>query len=173
MIKEQDFKRFHTQIFSPVPFLQRTGFIIFMLLLLATGWLSAQPKQNITMVVIDSISKEPVSATIRFAAMNEVYKTNEKGAAAFSIKPGRYVMIVSSVGYAVKTVIVAVTENAPVTIMVGMVIASKVLTHVTVIGLSKEDAEARAIKQGVMPQTALRGWLAVFGKDVIGDPFQF
>ncbi|HVU98707.1 MAG TPA: TonB-dependent receptor [Puia sp.] len=135
-------------------FSQRAG-LVASFLLVAMLSVKAQEKQTILVSVVDSASKEPIAATVRVASMNQHYKTNDKGVASLSLKAGRYVMIISSAGYTVKTQTLLVTEGQQNEAMVLLTVANHTLADVTVTGMRKEDAEALAVKRNVMPVTIL------------------
>lgn len=125
------------QWFCTKPCLLRSGLLAGLLFIFATISANAQQVQNVTVFVTDSISKQPVNATIGFAASNETFKTSENGKVVLALKPGNYVMIISSVGYKQKKIAVNIIGYTPSSFFVNMVINSVYLKNVTVTAANK------------------------------------
>ncbi len=116
----------------------------------------AQPPQRVTITVTDSANNSALdNTTIKLIELNKQFLTNETGYASFKVKPGNYTVLLSSVGYATKQMLLQVPDTASIALNVKMSIADSTLSNVTVTGLRKEDAEARAIKRNVMPVTII------------------
>lgn len=152
--KAKDYIFFYMQL-SPAPCPQQAGLLICFLLLFPAVSIVAQSLQKVKITVTDSMSSQSIGATIRIAAINKTLSTNEAGITSFSLKQGRYTLIVSSVGYAVKAVDIELKDKVSLSVAVSLTVMEKRLADVTVIGMTKEDAEARAIKRNVMPVTII------------------
>lgn len=155
MVREKTLKDAHLQhFFSAV--LMPSGFIVCILILLAPSSLTAQESKSLEILITDSASAATIAnATIKITEIERNVLVDADGYASIKLKVGKYTLTVSSVGYRTKTTTVTVADRIKTILKIQLAAIDAMLKDVTVVGLSKEDAEARAIKQGVMPVTII------------------
>lgn len=126
-------------------------------LLLSTA-LFAQQNQRVEITVSDTMTSEVIAnATIKIVQLARNIIVNDNGYQSIKLKPGAYQLVVSSVGYQTKTTMLNVVDGVAAKWNIQLHPANATLTDVTVTGSTKEEAEARAIKQNVMPVTIING----------------
>lgn len=128
--------------------------ILLLFSLLPCFSLLAQQSRRVEISVTDSASAAAIAhATIKILQPARTIVVDAEGFATVKLKAGKYTLVVSSVGYRTKTQSLLVTEGTAVPVKIKLQPIEGMLKDVTVVGLSREDAETRAIKQGVMPVT--------------------
>ncbi len=116
--------------------------------LLLSSYLPAQQNPQVEIMVMDSISKAAVSnAIVKISVINNTIILNTDGYCAIKLKPGIYEVTVSAVGFRTKTITVTVVDGKKTKSVIQLKAINSMLEDVTIVGLSKEDAEAREVKR--------------------------
>lgn len=131
-------------------------YLIAACLLSLAGQLKAQSLSKATIRVIDSVTSSPLeNVTIHLPALKKNFMTNETGRAILTLKPGRYILFITAVGYKKTQYTIAVTDSLPIEQVITMKTVAGQLSAITVTGETESQAEVRKTKSNVMPVTVI------------------
>jgi outer membrane cobalamin receptor len=107
--------------------------------------------------VIDSKTNEPLeNVSVLLVDNKKGTTTNRKGFFEFkNLKKGNYTIVTSIVGYNPSNTTVSIQSDSVLTVQIKMVSKSTELSEVTIIGETEEQAEAKKVKQNIMPVTII------------------
>lgn len=125
-------------------------------LLLIGNILTAQQNASVTGRITDAQSNQPLGkVSVRISETKKTIVTNDEGLFEFKrLRPGTYNLAVSFVGYTSIELKVNVADSST-TVQIKMSPASKELSAVTVVGMTDEQADAKKVRENVMPVTII------------------